>query len=122
MTDLYKFTSQTDRIQARIRSLEQGNLRLRRGNYGPITGSFSKISNEFFDSTGNIDTTKAGVKKLGSMPPTANTNGFAYTSTVNSVTWYWDGTNSSKLVILRRSDGTIQVMPSGSITITGLAN
>lgn len=119
---LYDFTSQNDRILSRLRAVEKGNLRLRRGAYGPVTGPFSRISNDFFDSVGNIDVTKSGVRKVGSVPPSANTNGFAYSSTATSITWYWDGTNSSHPIVIRRADGTIQVVPAGSLTVTGLVD
>jgi hypothetical protein len=121
--ELYKLQNSktSERILGRVRFLEQGNLRLRRGSLGPITGPYSKIGNDTFDSVGNIDTTRTAVRKLGSVPPSNNTTGFAYTSTGNSITWYWDGTNGSKLIILRRADSTMQVIPSGSLTVSGLA-
>ena len=37
-----------------------------------------------------------------------------------TTTLYWDGTNSSQVFVIRRSDGTAETVPPGSITVSGL--
>ena len=121
MNTLYQWKS-TSPLATRLRRLETGDLRLRRGNFGPITGPFTRFSNDSIDPVNaSINLTKSGVMKLGAVPPTVNTNGFAYTATTTSITWYWDGTNGSMPIIIRRADSTMTVVPQGSITITGLS-
>lgn len=39
----------------------------------------------------------------------------------SSATVYWDGTNSSRVIVIRRADGTTTTVPPNNITITGLA-
>lgn len=74
-------------------------------------------------SNGLIDLTNpSGLITIGAIPPSVNESGFAYTSTGTTITWYWDGTNASTVLVIRRTDGTRQTVPAGSITITGLSN
>lgn len=53
--------------------------------------------------------------------PFSKTNGFAYTSTSTSITWYWDGTNGSTTQTIYRADNTSTGPISGSQAITGLS-
>lgn len=63
--------------------------------------------------------TSSGVKTQASIPPTVN-NGFAYTSTTTSITWFWDGTNGSMLLQIDWPDGSVTQVPPASLQITGL--
>lgn len=107
----------------RLQRLETGAPRLRRGQASPTVGQYSRIPRDIL-RTGNIDTTRSTVLKKGGVPPSANRNGFAYTSTANSITWYWDGTNGSTVIVIKRSDSTNQVIPTAGsgLTVTGLLN
>jgi len=40
----------------------------------------------------------------------------------SSATLYWDGTNSSRVIVIRRADGTTTTVPPSNITITGLTH
>lgn len=113
-------STSTARLLYRVKALETGNLRLRRGSYGPVTGIFSRSRNASLDSSGNVDPTRTGFLKKGALPPSANTNGFAYTSTANSIHWYWDGSNGSTIIQIRRADDSQEVVKGGDINITGL--
>jgi hypothetical protein len=46
---------------------------------------------------------------------------FGFTSTPNSITIYWDGTNGSMIFAIKRVDGTSFTVPKGTLTISGLA-
>jgi hypothetical protein len=45
---------------------------------------------------------------------------FGFTSTGSSITIYWDGSNGSRLLAIRRADGTNYSITAGSMTIGGL--
>jgi len=40
----------------------------------------------------------------------------------STATLYWDGTNSSRVLVIRRADGTTSTVPPNNITITGLTH
>jgi hypothetical protein len=46
---------------------------------------------------------------------------FGYSSTENSITLYWDGTNSSSPFIIQMTDGASLTVPKGTQAITGLS-
>jgi len=90
----------------------------------PSAGSYARIPVDGLDSTtrGRIATYNTTQAKLGGVSPSTNRNGFAYTSTDSSITWYWDGTNGSHILVLHRADRTQFVIPvTGSgLTVSGL--
>jgi hypothetical protein len=73
------------------------------------------------NSDGTIQLANNKLRPLGNIAPTANNIGFAYTSTDTSIHLYWDGTNGSSRIVLRRADGTKIAIPGGDIQVTGLA-
>lgn len=111
-------------LDTRLRRLEVGSQRLRSGVIQPTNGQYARIPISAIDQQQRIDPTGSTFRKLGSVPPSGNVSGFAFTSTANSITWYWDGTNGSTVIVLRRADGSTQVIPTtgSGLTITGLAN
>ena len=116
------------KMQTRLRRLETGAPKLRRGSFSPTSGQYSRIAisavNDINAENPRLDLANTVYTKHGSVPPSSNTYGFAYTATANSITWYWDGTNSSKVLVLHRADSSTYVIPtSGSpITISGLVD
>jgi hypothetical protein len=121
---IYEFPDDT--LRSRVRRLESnaayprsGGLVYNRGNYRPVLASV-------IDSSGQIDPTSSNLIKLGSVPPYTNTSGFSATSTsgggagTSSLSIFWDGTNSSSLIVINRSDTNQFVIPGSSITISGL--
>lgn len=56
------------------------------------------------------------------MPPFVVSGNFAYTADGTSIHWYWDGTNSSNALVIKRADGTNFSVPKGDLNITGLSN
>lgn len=69
-------------------------------------------------TAGQIDPSKSGVLCKGVIPPIVS-EGFIYKSTSSSITWYWDGTQGSTTIKIRRADGTNTTL-SGSQAVTGL--
>src|SRR6267142_3723626 len=111
-------------IDTRLRRLEVGSQRQRAGQIQPTAGQFARLPISILDKKQRLDPTNPTFRKLGSVPPSGNVSGFAFTSTANSITWYWDGTNGSTVIVLKRSDSSTQVIPTtgSGLTVTGLAN
>lgn len=110
----------------RIQRLEKGSQRLQRGSFRPTSGSYARLPIGLLTGSPvrqTIQISNNAVKKVGGASISGNTLGFAYTATSTSITWYWDGTNSSKVPVITRNDGSRFTVPtSGSpITITGLS-
>lgn len=119
------FSSQTGTqfsMDARVRRLEVGEIRLRRGSVQPTSGSFTRGGAGNLDGSamGNINLTSSDVLKLGSIPPSV-CDGFSITVTDTTAVIYWDGTHGSNQIKIRRIDGSVFVIPPNSMTITGLA-
>lgn len=84
---------------------------------------FATLSSVAADAVNNglIDLSNpSGIITVGAIPPSVNEAGFACTCTDTTMTWFYDGTNSSHVLVIRRTDGTRQTVPAGSIAITGL--
>lgn len=119
---LYAFES--DKLLSRLARLEDAvPFLLQGGQYADNRfASFSSVQADTL-TDGLIDlTTSAGMITAGAIPPAVSTWGFAATVTANSITWYWDGTNGSTVLVIRRTDGIRQTVPAGSLTVTGLTN
>lgn len=111
----------------RIQRLEKGSQRQQRGGLRPTAGSYTRLPIGLLSgkiSNQNIPLSTGTLKKIGGAGVSANVAGFAYTSTGTSITWYWDGTNGSKVPVITRGDGSRFTVPtSGSgLTISGLSN
>ena len=126
----------------RIQRLERGTQRTQRGNLRPTVapftapgnnpqaraglGNYTRLPNNilFTKTNGNqvLDVSKVFIRKIGGVSVSGNTSGFAYTATTTSITWYWDGTNGSKVPVITRADGSRFTVPtSGSpLTVSGL--
>lgn len=115
-------------ISTRIKRLEAGSQRLQANDIRftrliPLaSGAYTRMPTDMIRNNG-LDLTSSAVIKKGSTPQSGNISGFAYTSTDSSITWYWDGTNGSHVIVISRSDGTRFTVPiSGSpMTISGLS-
>lgn len=71
---------------------------------------------------GLIDLTNpSGLVTIGAIPPSVSDPGFAFTYTDTTANCYWDGTNSSTVIVIRRTDQTRFTVPGSSIAITGLS-
>lgn len=117
------FTNQGG-VDFRLRRLEVGSQRLRGGGIQTTTGKYSRIPIDVLDPVNQrVDLSLSTVRKVGSLSPAGNTSGFAYVGGANSITWYWDGTNGSTVIVMHRSDGTVQVIPTvgSGLAVTGLA-
>src|SRR6478735_10601546 len=120
---IYDFTSK--RQTSQVQRLETGAQRFQRGTIRPTKGTFARIPIDALTTVRSkqiLDLSNKVIKKIGGVPPSANNPGFAYTSTENSITWYWDGTHSSSVIVINRSDGSRFTIPtSGSgLTVSGL--
>lgn len=121
--DLYKWQTGKTNWSARLQRLETGAQRLQNNVIRKTQGQYARIPIDTLDQNQEISLVNSKVKKLGSVSPTGNTSGFAYTSTDHSITWYWDGTNGSRVIVIHRSDGTNFTIPiAGSgLTVSGLS-
>lgn len=127
-TTLYPGFSNTVPANAgRIQRIEKGSQRIQRGQIRPTSGNYTRLPADLLIPSGgqtnqrlNLSTT--AVKKIGGVSIAANTSGFAYTSTTSSITWYWDGSNSSHAIVITRADGSRFTVPTGGsgLTVTGL--
>lgn len=61
-----------------------------------------------------------GITATGSTFAFVVQGNFAFTSTGSAITIYWDGSNGSKLLAIRRADGSNYSILAGSMTIGGL--
>ncbi len=72
-----------------------------------------------------FDAVVAGVssahKQQASILPVVS-GAFAYTSTGTTITWFWDGTNGSFILIVNWPDRSVTQVPPANIPVTGLAN
>jgi hypothetical protein len=111
-------------LDYRLRRLEMGAPRLRAGQQQPTTGQYSRIPRDILLKGETLATTHTGVQKKGGVIVSANKTGFAYTSTAASITWYWDGTHGSNVLVLHRADKSQIVVPTtgSGLQVTGLAN
>lgn len=110
---------------ARIARLEDSAPYILRGNSFARQGrsQFSPI-----DSSGVVDgkinlATSAGISFQGILAPNVIDGQFTVASPSDSTaTIYWDGTNSSRVFLIRRADGTSTTIPGNNLTITGLTH
>lgn len=111
----------------RLRRIEKGSQRLQRGQFRPTSGNYTRLPSGLLSGTPvnqTIQISNNNVKKVGGASISGNTLGFAYTSTTTTITWYWDGTNGSKVPVITRNDGSRFTVPTAGspITITGLSS
>ena len=109
-----------------LQRLQTGAQRTQRGLLRPTNGVYARIPRDGLFTQGNlnqqIDLSSTVLRKIGGTSVAANTAGFAYTSTTTTITWFWDGTNGSAVIVITRADGSkFRVPIAGSnLTITGL--
>jgi len=112
----------------RIQRLEKGSQRIQRGTIRPTAGNFTRLPlSNLVKTSGtsqSLSMTSSKMQKLGSVSPQTATNGFGYTSDGASITWYWDGTNGSKVIQIHRADQSVFNLPTvgSGLQVTGLAN
>lgn len=106
--------------RARLARLERGRQTLKGGQLVTPSGEYSSIGVGVVDSTGGLDLSNSGIAPIGNVAPNIINSGFAYTSTSTSITWYWDGTNGSSRIIIRRTNGDKVPIPAGSIVVGSL--
>lgn len=99
-----------------------------RGTIVRRSGKTTALDPAFVSSDGSIDLASGAYSARGSNAVAVTDGTFGFTATTTSITIYWDGTNGSIPFKIRRSDSqsqsgnsTCTVVPSGSVTITGLS-
>jgi len=109
-------------LPARIARIESVTpYRLGGGMFAP--SDFSPL-----DSGGLIDgklnlATSSSISFMGSMAPAVVDGVFSVGSATDSTaTIYYDGTNSSRVFLLRRADQTVSVIPPNNISLSGLTS
>lgn len=111
-----------DNTDSRLRRIEKSIQFSRRGTVVGSSSPYRAVSSLAVTTSGIISlNTASGFAVKGSMPPCVASGGFAYTSDTSSIHLYWDGTNSSTILVLKRADGSTFTVPGGDINITGLS-
>lgn len=120
MSGLYDID--VDLTRFRLQRLEQAVPYLIGG--GQFAGNrFATLSSVSVNAVadGLIDLTNpSGIITIGAIPPSVTESGFAATATTTSIHWYWDATNASIILVIRRTDGTRFTVPASNLNITGL--
>lgn len=62
----------------------------------------------------------SAVQAKGNLSPLVLSGVLGFSADDSSITVWWDGTNSSQVISIKRADGTSFTVPKGSQTITGL--
>lgn len=62
----------------------------------------------------------SAVQAKGNLSPLVLSGVLGFSASSTSITVWWDGTNSSQVISIKRADGTSFTVPKGSQTITGL--
>lgn len=124
---LYSLTGATDpeKMLRRIARLETMAPQILRGNGVAAQNQFFKYGPLITSglSNGKIDISKTGsITFVGSMGQTVVDGQFSVgaPTSATSSTIYWDGTNSSRQIVLRRADGTNFPIPGSTQIVTGL--
>jgi|SRR6185312_6271828 len=108
-------------VITRVRRLERGSQYLRAGQIVTPSGSYAGVPVTLL-SNGKIDLTSPDLASQGSIPALGVIGNFGFSATTTSITIYWDDTNSSKRLSVKRDDGTIYAIPASSLTISGLTS
>src|SRR5689334_24445848 len=112
----------------RVQRLETGSQRLQRGQIRPTSGNYSRLPKDLLstniNSTQTLNLSKTVIRKIGGVSVNGSTGTFGWVSSGTSITWYWDGTNSSSVPVIHRADGTSLTVPTtgSGLAVTGLAN
>ncbi len=62
----------------------------------------------------------SAVQAKGNLSPMVLSGVLGFSASATTVTVWWDGTNSSQVISIKRADGTSFTIPKGSQTISGL--
>ena len=114
---LYQFKLPS--MASRVSRLERGEAYTRRGELVLPSGRFTRAP---FGSVVDGRISTQYIRPQGNLASRVVEGLFTYTATDTSVTLYWDGSNSSIRFVLRRMDGTVFVVPGGSLTISALSH
>jgi hypothetical protein len=118
----------------RVQRLEKGSQRQQRGQLRPSSGSYVRLPSSALIQNGGynsnlspnqaINLSHSTVHKVGSTPPNSVSGNFAYVASADgtTITWYWDGSNSSNPIVIHRSDGSNFTVPSAGsgLAVSGL--
>jgi hypothetical protein len=121
MTNFLKFPdnsqlSNTD--DARLSRLEAG---FPSSVAGRVTFSSSALAVPAMNSvTASGTVAPTGITATGSTFAFVVQGNFAFTSTGTAITIHWDGSNGSKLLAIRRADGSNFSVTAGAMTVSGL--
>jgi hypothetical protein len=121
--DLYPGFGSKSPLAGRLRRLETGAQRLQGNQVRFSAGGYRRLIADLMDEDQSISLVSSRIRKKGGVSVSGNTSGFAYTSTDSSITWYWDGTNGSHVIVIHRADGSHFTVPTGGspLTISGLS-
>lgn len=88
---------------------------------GRLARAGSRIDNaHHVATTAHALATGANPVQSGAVAQVTTSGNFGYSATTTSITWFWDGTNSSNPFVLHTGDGNQIAVPKGSLQCTGL--
>lgn len=109
---------------ARVSRLEDSSPKRIRGNglAGQGRNGFLPLASAGVTSAGKLNlSATAGIDFSGAMAPAVTDGSFSVASpSSTTATIYWDGTNSSRVFVMRAADQTSQTIPGNNISISGL--
>lgn len=117
-TDVRTLVARISRVEDVVPLVQRGGgfASQGRNQYLPIASTGTQV--------GKIDLTSTNVLSFqGIVAPNVIDGQFTVSKpSDSSATIYWDGTNSSRVIVIRRADGTSSTVPPSNITITGLTH
>lgn len=121
--DIYSFSGSLDpeRLRTRLRRIESSVPFIRGGSKVYGDSNYGLLRSDLLDSNNRLVLSNGSVGKLGSVPPIGVSGSFSWVSTDSGGTLYWDGTNTSQRLVIKRADNSLFTVPSGNKTITGLS-
>src|SRR5262249_48043005 len=117
-TDLKTLIARISRLEDLAPAIQRGGSFASQGRnqYLPLASSGVAI--------GKIDLTSTSALSFqGIVAPNVIDGQFSVSKpSDSSATIYWDGTNSSRVILIRRADGTSTTVTPSNVTITGLTH
>lgn len=92
-----------------------------KGEVLPTTSVIRPVPIEVLDAgVQSVQLASKGINVTGSFATVVINGGFSVVPTTTGFTIFYDGTNGSTQIVIRRADGYAQTLPKGSLQVTGL--
>lgn len=104
------------------RTMRTSDVNVHKGKPLPTRVAHRPVPARVVNSTSTLVLLASSAMSVaGSFAPTIDDAGFSYIPTTTSAHIYWDGTNSSRIIVRRRADGFKEPLPKGNLNIAGIA-